>query len=687
MSNGYNYEYLGNLMGENGKNNKNTKNKDKDFQARKIKIINEKKPVDNSNNDKINKENKEPKNNINKKKENGKEIDTPNPDDNKPKSDKSDNYAKLINKILSQKETKLLTDSQYVSFENQIGDNSCYINVIMHFLYIFPCVNDFLIKKYKEQLKEKEKEKELKEKEEKETAKEPKEKELEEQKKESQIKTPKEMKETIAKTPQDNKPIKSSKPKEKNKEKEFNDFLFYLGKVLNAYQDILSTNNSKDNITNLNTTQLRKSLSICSDNKFRLNCISDPVEFLIYILELITKENSEEIHLYFHLKLIEEIRCTNFCPVKSNRKYDKDNFIYQIYVEEIFNYIKSQKLVFDDFKENLFMLSYYSSLNKVNICEKCKCVKNKILICNNEDNSPKFLLVNCVWNNARPDLKEVIKFLYFISLVEKLDNLFICPNKTDQSNYYYLIGIIFYSFTLCHYINLIFNLQKNVFTLYNDTGIIEFENIYEVYKYITLEQLKKNDRAYFYPVLLVYCKENIYEEKAFPLLKGINKINYELLLDECDKFNKKEKPKEKPLTEEEKEKNYKELLLAQIKFERNNMNMEKNYNKEDEVYDFLRKERERELNEIRKLNIVDNEQKKIKSNNFLKDNKTNKIVNKSSSVDKKILGQRKDFSNTGNREIYNPYNNRGSNYLNYQQKNIYGHNNYDWRYRHPLGFS
>ena len=683
MSNGYNYDYIGNLMGENGKNNKNTKNKDKDFQARKIKIINEKKPVDNSNNDKINKENKEPKNNINKKKENGKEIDTPNPDDNKPKSDKSDNYAKLINKILSQKETKLLTDSQYVSFENQIGDNSCYINVIMHFLYIFPCVNDFLIKKYKEQLKEKE----LKEKEEKETAKEPKEKELEEQKKESQIKTPKEIKETIAKTPQDNKPNKPSKPKEKNKEKEFNDFLFYLGKVLNAYQDILSTNNSKDNITNLNTIQLRKSLSICSDNKFRLNCISDPVEFLIYILELITKENSEEIHLYFHLKLIEEIRCTNFCPVKSNRKYDKDNFIYQIYVEEIFNYIKSQKLVFDDFKENLFMLSYYSSLNEVNICEKCKCVKNKILICNNEDNSPKFLLVNCVWNNARPDLKEVIKFLYFISLVEKLDNLFICPNKTDQSNYYYLIGIIFYSFTLCHYINLIFNLQKNVFTLYNDTGIIEFENIYEVYKYITLEQLKKNDRAYFYPVLLVYCKENIYEEKAFPLLKRINKINYELLLDECDKFNKKEKPKEKPLTEEEKEKNYKELLLAQIKFERNNMNMEKNYNKEDEVYDFLRKERERELNEIRKLNIVDNEQKKIKSNNFLKDNKTNKIVNKSSSVDNKILGQRKDFSNTGNREIYNPYNNRGSNYLNYQQKNIYGHNNYDWRYRHPLGFS
>ena len=28
----------------------------------------------------------------------------------------------------------------------------------MHFLYLFPCVNDFLIKKYKDQLKSKEKE-------------------------------------------------------------------------------------------------------------------------------------------------------------------------------------------------------------------------------------------------------------------------------------------------------------------------------------------------------------------------------------------------------------------------------------------------------------------------------------------------------------------------------------------------
>ena len=137
------------------------------------------------------------------------------------------------------------------------------------------------------------------------------------------------LKDILTKKPED---TLTSEKKKRNKEEEFNDFLFNLGKVLNSYQDVLASNNIKKNITNLDTKDLRKSLSICSDNQFKLNCISDPVELLIYILDLINKENSEEIHLYFHLKLIEEVRCSNFCSFKSNRKYDKDNFIYQIYV-------------------------------------------------------------------------------------------------------------------------------------------------------------------------------------------------------------------------------------------------------------------------------------------------------------------------------------------------------------------
>ena len=228
--------------------------------------------------------------------------------------------------------------------------------------------------------------------------------------------------------------------------------------------------------------------------------------------------------------------------------------------------------------------------------------------------------------------------------------------------------IIFYSFTLCHYINLIFNLQKNVFTLYNDTGIIEFKNIYDVYRYITIEQLEKNSKAYFYPVLLVYGKENIYEENAFPLLKRTNKINYELLVDECDKITKlANKPKEKPLTEEEKKKNYDELLRAQIKYD-----LEQRYEKQnDDIFSYLRNKDKDLGGEIRKMNFGENnEQKKIKNNNFLLQNKTTgKKGNKSSSVDKKALGKEKGniYNGIGNYKIHNPYNN-----------NI-GRSNFNWQ--------
>ena len=681
MSNYYDFSTFSSLMKDKGKTiNKNIKLKDNEEPKYKLKLGQEKEKIPL---DKNEKKILTQKNNINGKKENGIGfIDTPNPDkDNKSKSDIND----LINQMLSQKETKLLTDSQYISFDNFIGDNSCYVNVIMHFLYLFPCVNDFLIKKYQEHLKQIEKEKEIqKEKEkEKETQKEQesgKEKEKESQKDtpidlKNEESEPQSKKEPVIQTPNEiitKKPENSIKSldKKKKKENDLNNFLFNLGKILNSYQNILSKNDPKNNITNLNTFELRKSLSICSDNKFKLNSISDPVEFLIYILDIINKENSEEIHLYFHLKLIEEVRCINFCPFKSNRKYDKDNFIYQIYVEEIFNYIKNQKLSFDDFKENLFMLSYYSIQNEMNTCQKCNSIKNKILICNNEDGSPKFLLVNCVWNNVKPDLKDVIKFLYFISLIEQLDNLFICPSKNEKSNYY-LNGIIFYSFTLCHYINLIFNLQKNVFTLYNDTGIMEFENMNEVYNYITKGQLKKNNKAYFYPVLLVYGKENIYDEKILLKLKRTNKISYELLLEECDKlvFKVNNKPKEKPLTQEEIDKNMRELYLAQIRYERQR--------DDDELYPYIMNN-ENGNGSSRKLNIINNEPKKNRisnTNNFLNSFKDNKKVNKSSSLDKRFTHTTGYSDNQ--RKTFNPYNYEN----NLQKRNFIG-NHYGYGYNY-----
>ena len=629
-------------------------------------INEEKKPKDNNNtkfeNNKQNTglgKNDQENNKINKNTSNKKELND-GPKDNE-NGNKTEDIQKTMDeyyeKLLKKKEFRLLTDSQYVTLENRIGENACYINVIIHFLYIFPCVNDYLIKKYKEKLEKDLKEKEIKEKKLKE--KEIKEKELKEKETNKNISNnqnnkaekdinQKENNENEKKTPKDNnnsenvpintKIIEKEKKKQNGKKQTkkddiFNDFLFNLGKILNDYQNILITTDNKENIIRLNTNQLRKSLSISSNNLFKLNSISDPVEFLIYILDLINKENFEEIHSYFHLNLIEEKRCSNFCSYKSRKKYDKDNSIYQIYVEDIFNYIKKSKLDFDDYKEKLFMLSYYSLQNEHINCEKCNSPMNNTLICNNKQGFPKFLLINCVWNNYRPEIEDVVKFLFLISLIEEIDNLFICPNKVEKDNYY-LMGIIFYSFTLCHYINMIFNLQNNVFTLYNDEGIIEFNKLNDLFKYLTIEQIKKNSQAYFYPVLLVYGKENIYDENLLPRIKYNNKINYETLVKECNEEIKKTIKVERPLTEEEKQNNYRELVLAQIRHDREEKEKEINelLNKNkfnNDHFDYYK--RFNKDNENKKLNII-NGQNSMK-NNFLKSNNNNQR-NKYGSVGK-----------------------------------------------------
>jgi hypothetical protein len=398
----------------------------------------------------------------------------------------------------------------------------------------------------------------------------------------------------------------------------------------------------------------------------------------IYLLEKVLKINNSNLSIESLLHFKQFIKV--YFLIKINKEL-KNNIITFPQIED---YINKYQLKFDDYKYNLFMLSFYSMKNEDIKCEKCKSTINKTLICNNDQNSPKFLLINCIWNNAKPNLENVINFFFLISLKEELDNLFICPNKVEK-DYYYLNGIIFYSYTLCHYINMTFNIEKKIFTLYNDEGIIEFNEIIELFKYLTLEQLKSNNKTFFYPVLLVYGKENIYDET---MINSFNKIDfnyYNKFIDECEgqikKKEKKEIIKEKPLTKEEKEKNYQELIRAQIKF-----NLEQKYEKPgDDVFSFLRN-KDRDLHsEIPKMNFIDNnEQKKIKSNNFLQSN--NKKVNKSASVDKKFsVGTKGNFNNVikNINKIYNPYNNnsRKTNF-NWQKGIEYPYNEWDYDFKY-----
>ena len=153
-------------------------------------------------------------------------------------NDSKPNYEKKKNKTISYSDNLSLIERikesnlHYVGFENKNGENSCYLNVILHFLYYFPCINEFLIKFYI------------------------------------------------------NSRSKFINITQSSSSENEDYFFFLLGKTLFEYQSILSDYNNK-NIAILQTLELRKELELISKHEFPLNKIGDTVELLINIFLLI----------------------------------------------------------------------------------------------------------------------------------------------------------------------------------------------------------------------------------------------------------------------------------------------------------------------------------------------------------------------------------------------------------------
>ena len=459
----------------------------------------------------------------------------------------------------------------YVGFENKYGENSCYINVILHFLYIFPSVNEFLIKFYKTKL--------------------------------------------------DN--FINTINNDINSKNNIDYFLFTLGKTLFEYQKILSNYNNKD-VTILNTSELRQCLQLISNNYFPLNKVGDPVEFLTSLLNEINKYNNLEIHNDFFINLIEEKKC-NICLNKNEiKKYDENNFIYYVSINEIIQNINKENINFEKYSHQLFKFSQINTSKCESKCKQCgNTLKNQIKFIN--ETFPTYLLLNCIWNKRKPDLNDVIKFLYLLSLEDNITNLFFCEIKNKEIGLYNLLGMILYSPALSHYINVIFNFEKNIFVMYDDDKIKEIPTIHDVYKEMTSEQIKKNPERYYYPVLLIYYKEIIYNDKKTVLLNNYTSYHSNQLEEECLKA----KNSHIPLTEEQKKQNLIELEIAQRRIERNrrySMNQTNNsFSMHIEEEDDIKEQNKLfpEINDNRSK-LLKSEEKSKENNNMILEEKTQK---------------------------------------------------------------
>ena len=567
--------------------------------------------------------------------------------------------------VIVKKENKLITDYHYVTFQNSYGENTCYVNVIIHLLYhllaYIPELDAYFA--------------------------------------------------TLYKSDESN----DAKDNNLNENKNINKFFVLLSKIIGQYDDIITDENNENNksakknnkqVTVLKTLNMRKVLENISSNKFPLNTIADPIELFNFIMEKLNDYLQEDLHQNFYLELIDEFSCkSKLCQVAINNKYDKDNFVYHIYIDEILKFIEKENVKVRDYKNQLFNYSYKLFLSEnVKKCEKCKKEMNHDLVCKN---NPQFLLINCVWKESNPIVDDVISLFFLMSLKDELNHLFVCNNKkTSEDNTYSLLGFILYSFTLSHYIICIYNYDKKIFIIYDDEVVKEYKNIYDLIIDITVNVLKANGKAFFYPVMLMYTKDFLYDKKNIKA-NILNDSDYRMIINKCneaifdyqtqqnieeeEKMNKlqdyieKQKEIEDNIKKREnrrsrinktKEKQINEKDINDKQINEKEMNEEENNKKQNDI-----KNNEKETNKYR--NEETNQKPKINLNIKTNEDKNEKEINNIDINDKKMNEETPNYNENEEKESnYKQYNKRDvkKNNDNQYDNNQYDNNQYDNQY-------
>ena len=470
----------------------------------------------------------------------------------------------LTSSIAIRKENNLITKNQYVAFTNDYGDNSCYVNVVLQLLFNIVDLNNIFKDLYKIDEMEKQNPKEFSNKY---TNNGQNANENINANNSSNINDNNSNSNVINTDTKSNTPNENLAQSGTFKVPSINDLFIEIGEILSDYEIYLNPENTTQQVTILDTKKMRTSLEKLSNGLFPLNYVADPVELFIFILDNLNLNYHREIHSNFFLELIDKAVCLKRCPNSTKNIFDKDNFTYHIYVEELLNYIKDNAIKFKLSKGDLFHLSYSLYTDEKKECEKCSLLMDKFLLC---FSNPKYLLINCVWKTQVPEIKEIVNFLFLLSIEEDLNRLFICQHTSRTTNTIYnLLGIILYSFTLCHYTVLIYNKKENVYALYNDDTVKEFKTLYDAFPELLINNvnLYDNEKAYFYPVMLIYTKDTIYKRSDIKN-NELNERKYLELLNKIE-LNQVDFTKRHSLTEEQKKKNLEELYEKQRIYEQN----------------------------------------------------------------------------------------------------------------------
>ena len=541
-------------------------------------------------------------------------------------------------------------NNKYITFNNPLGENACYINVVLqlfcHIYELSSYLQNFQIKNNNNLT----------------TFQTP-------TKSNSTLHNSKNnYKNIITPTPKPNTNISNTSNESTattpSSGDDIKNLLQSLSEIINKYIKYKNDKFSTNNLHVIDSENFRINLHIASNALFPFETAADPVELIIYLLNNINTFNSQLIHDLFYIDISKTGTCVK-CKKKKTFKFDKDNFFYQIYIEEILNYVEVYNYNFDYFYSQIFFIQKQINYQNIIKCENCKQLINTNYIINN--NFPKFFLVNFVWNQNKPDIKKIIKIYLMIQSCINFCNLF--DIETKQKYIFY--GMILYSFHLYHYIICLYDINNNNFIIYNDKK-------YKILNsYIDVINDLINDKNIFYPVCLIYKKDennnkninnsfNINEEKFNNLMKKIDDIIKINLKNEEKINNNNNNPiinnnieSKKTILEDNKTPKEKTNLNNNNNNIKNNENIKQNdYLNQIENYDLYYDEINKKdilnnnlINKNNKNNknydVDNNNLKKIEklydfssnNNNFLKKNSNNKNMNQNKTndlLDKKI---------------------------------------------------
>ena len=334
---------------------------------------------------------------------------------------------------------------------------------------------------------------------------------------------------------------------------ENNEYLSKYSRTINEIYKLLKSYSSEQVKNKDNKNQIEPILSV-NDLRNYLNekyrCYhpgeaGDPMETIGYIFDLIHKvycrikginyktiENCKcPIHQHFLLKLVDIISCP-YCNVKKVQMYDKDCFMFNIFIKDLTNKLNNQS--YNSYKLKLFsklkeLNEIYENENKIKI-PGCNCnlkrmssYEKKLKL-----NGPTstYLILNITWAEEFPSMMEILKAYGLIPISESIGNLFTFGEdlKTKINEIYYIKSIILYG--LYHYVCILYIKEERRWVVIDDKTIKYFNKYFDLIDFLL--------RNHLMPVGLIYSKDRNDEINESEIkLHSLNRDEYIKLYQFC----------------------------------------------------------------------------------------------------------------------------------------------------------